>query len=164
MKTFTILTLFSMLSTGIQNNNSITNAPEQTASNVVHAFQARSIDEYRALLPSLSEFHQIMDANNRLYGSFLAEAKREFAIHYERDVLPFAKEAFDSALAEGNKRGIDWQKAEFVRVTKSETDGDQSPVRLDIVFKSEGKEHALRIENAFIWNGQWRITQFVRLL
>jgi hypothetical protein len=164
MKSFTILTLFSMLSTGIQNTNSVRNATEQAASNVVHAFQSRSVEAYRALLPSLSDFHHIMDENRGLYGEFLAEAKREFAIQYEREVIPSAQEAFNAVIAEGNKRGIDWQAVEFVRVTKSENEPAQRPIRLDIVFRSAEKEYTLRIENAFIWNDQWKVTQFVELI
>ena len=163
MKSFTILTLFSMLSTGFQNNVSFTNAPEETGSSVISALKKNSIEEYSALLPTLAEFHQIMDANDRLYGGFLSEAKNEFAIRYEQEIMPSVKAAFKSVIAEGSKRGINWQNVEFVRVKSGGTPGHENPVQLDIVFSERGKEYTLRIENAFIWQGQWRVTQFIEL-
>ena len=164
MKSFTILTLFSMLSTGFQNNVSFENAPEETGSNVISALKKSSIEEYSALLPTLSEFHQIMDANGKLYGGFLTEAKKEFAVRYEREVVPAVKIAFKAVIAEGNKRGINWQNIEFVRVNNGGTPGQENPVQLDIVFREKGKEYTLRIENAFIWHGQWRVTQLIELI
>ena len=164
MKPFTILTLFSMLSTGMQNNPSLTNSPEQIASKVIHALRTRSIEEYRAMLPTLSDFHQIMDANDKLYGGFLTEAKREFAARYVQELIPSVKEAFASVIAEGSKRGVDWQKIEFVRVKKVDLQGYENHAQLDIVFREEGKEYTLRIENAFVWRGQWKVTQFIELM
>lgn len=163
MKSFTILTLFSMLSTGFQNSVSFKNAPEETGSSVISAFKKSSIEEYSALLPTLSEFHQIMDANDKLYGGFLTEAKREFAVRYEQEIIKSVKASFKTVLAEGNKRGINWQNVEFVRV-KSGTPGKENPVQLDIVFREKEKEYTLRIANAFIWQGQWRVTQFIELI
>jgi hypothetical protein len=153
-----------MLSTGFQNNVSLTNAPEETGSIVIRALKKNSVEEYKALLPTLSEFHQIMDANDRLYGRFIKEAKREFAIQYEREVVPSVKAAFNSVIDEGNKRGINWQNVEFVRIKDGATPGHKNPVQLDIVFSERGKEYTLRIENAFIWQGQWRVTQYIELI
>jgi len=163
MKSFTILTLFSMLSTGFQNNVSLTNAPEETGSSVISALKKNSIEEYSSLLPTLSEFHQIMDANGRLYGGSLTEAKREFAIQYEREFIPSVNAAFKSVIAEGNKRGINWHNIEFVRIENAGSSDQEHPVQLDIVFREKGKEYTLRIENAFIWHDQWRVTQFITL-
>jgi hypothetical protein len=153
-----------MLSTGFQNNVSLTNAPEETGSSVISALKKNSIEEYCALLPTLSEFHQIMDANDRLYGGFLTEAKREFKIQYERELVPSVKEAFNAVLAEGNKRGINWHNIEFVRVENVGLSEQEHPVQLDIVFREKGKEYTLRVENAFVWHDQWRVTQFIALL
>jgi hypothetical protein len=164
MKSFTILTLLSMLSTGMQSNLSLTNSPEEIASNVIHALRTRSIKEYTAMLPTLSEFHQIMDANDKLYGGFLTEAKRDFAARYEQELIPSVKEAFTSVIAEGSKRGIDWQNIEFVRVKKLDLQGHENHAQLDVVFREKGKEYTLRIENAFIWRGQWKITQFIEFI
>ena len=152
-----------MLSTGFQNFVSLTNAPEETASSLISAFKKNSVEEYSALLPTLSEFHQIMDANDRLYGDYLTEAKREFAIRYEQEIMPSVKAAFKSVIAEGNKRGINWQNVEFVRVENDDSSGQENPAQLDIIFSERGKEHTLRIEKAFVWQGQWRVTQFIEL-
>ena len=164
MKPFTILTLFSMLSTGVQSNPSLTNSPEKIASNVIHALRTRSFEEYRALLPTLSEFHQIMDANDKLYGGFLTEAKREFATRYEQELIPSVRQAFTSVIAEGSTRGIDWKRVEFVRVETIELQGHENHAQLNIVFREKGKEYTLRIENAFAWRGEWKVTQFVELI
>jgi hypothetical protein len=164
MKSFTILTLFSMFSTGIQNNSALTNSPEKIASNVIHAFRTKSIEEYSAMFPTLSDFHQIMDANDKLYGGFLTEAKHEFTSRYEQELIPSMKEAFNSVIDEGTKRGIDWQKIEFARVHKVDLQGYENHAQLDIVFREEGNEYTLRIENAFIWHGEWKVTQFIQLI
>ena len=139
------------------------NAPEETGSNVIRALKKNSFEGYLALLPSLSEFHQVMDANEQFYGGFLTEAKSEFAIRYEQEVVPSLKAAFKSVMAEGNRRGINWQNVEFVGIRNGNTPGQENPVQLDIVFSERGKEYTLRIENAFIWQGQWRVTQFIEL-
>lgn len=164
MKSFTILTLFSMLSTGFQNYSSVTNAAEQTGSGVISALKKKSIEEYRALLPTLSEFHQIMDTNDGLYGGFLTEAKRDFAVQYEQEVLPSVRKSFSTVVAEGHKRGINWQNIEFVSVKKISTPGHENPVQLNIVFRENNKEYTLRIQNAFLWHGQWKVTQFIELV
>ncbi|HEY5917727.1 MAG TPA: hypothetical protein VIU13_10015, partial [Chryseolinea sp.] len=143
MKSFTFLTLFSMFSTGF--NNALIGTPERTALSVISAFKHNSIDEYSQMVPSLIEFHQIMDANDKLYGGFLTEAKREFAIRYERELIPSVRQAFTSVIAEGSKRGIDWQKIEFVRVETIELQGHENHAQLDIVFREKGKEYTLRI-------------------
>lgn len=164
MKSFTLLTLFSMLSTGFPGNTSLPNRPEQTGASVINAFRHRSIKEYSALLPTLAEFHQIMDSNEKLYGGFLTEAKREFTTHYERELIPSVKEAFDAVIADGTKRGIDWKNAEFVRVNTIEIQAEEKLAQLDIVFREKGKEYTIRVENAFIWRGEWRVTQFIELI
>jgi hypothetical protein len=164
MKSFTLLTLFSMLSTGMQSNPPMANSPEKIASNVIHALRTRSIEEYCAMLPTLPEFHQLMESNDKLYGGFLTEAKREFAIQYERELIPSVKEAFNSVIREANKRGIEWEHAELVRVEKIDLQGHENHAQLDIIFREDEKEYTLRIENAFIWRGQWKVTQFIELI
>jgi hypothetical protein len=163
MKSFTILTLFSILSSGFQSNATFTNAAEETGSNVLRAFRKSSVEEYCALLPSLSEFHQIMEENDKLYGGFLTEAKREFKIQYERELIPSVKEAFKNVLTEGSKRGINWHNIEFVRVENVGSSEQGHPTPFDIVFREKGKEYTLRIDNAFVWQDQWRVTQFIVL-
>jgi hypothetical protein len=104
-----------------------------------------------------------MEENNRLYRGFLTEAKREFKIQYERELIPSVKEAFNAVLTEGTKRGINWHNIEFVRVENDGSSEQGHPIQFDIVFREKGKEYTLRIENAFIWHGQWKVTQFIEL-
>lgn len=164
MKSFTLLTLFSMLSTGFQNNTSVSNHLAQTGYSVISSFKHGSVEEYCALMPSLSEFHQMMDSNDKLYGGFLEEAKREFSKEYNRELAPSVKEAFNSVIAAGHKHGIDWTNVEFVRVETIEIQAEEKLAQLDIVFRESGKEYKLRIENAFVWQGEWRVTQFIHLM
>ena len=164
MKSLTILTLFSMISTGIQNNDYVTNAPERAGSNVINALKKGSVEEYNSLLPSLSEFLQIMEINEKLYGGFLSEAKTEFTLLYQREVIPSAKVAFTAVVNEGIKRGIDWRNVEFVTVKTMAAPQHENPVRLDIVFREKGKEYTVRIENAFFWSGELKVAQFIELI
>src|SRR5688572_3163222 len=76
-------------------------ASEQTALNIVAALQHASCSEYAALFPSLTEFHQIMSENEALYGPFAKEARDEFAIDYERYLIPKVKESFSAILKAG---------------------------------------------------------------
>lgn len=164
MKSFTLLTLFSMLSTSFQNNVSFKNSLEETGSHVISAFKKSSIEEYSTMLPTLAEFYQIMDSNDGIYGEHVNEAKKEFADRYEREIVPSVKTAFKGVLAEGNKRGINWENIQFVRIENEGAVQPENPVELNIVFREGNKEYTLRIENAFIWQEQWRITQFIQLL
>lgn len=164
MKTFTILTLFSMISTGIQNNPYVSNPLEQTGSSVISALKKGSIEEYNALLPSLSDFLQIMDVNERLYGPSLSEAKTEFTFLYESEVIPSAEIAFKAVIAEGAKRGIDWRNIDFTMVKTTATPEQGNPVQMDIMFRENGNEYTVRIENAFVWRGEMKVTQFIKLI
>ena len=164
MKSFTILTLFTMITTGIQNTAYITNAPEQAGSSVINALRKISIEEYNALLPSLAEFLEIMDVNEKLYGHSLSEAKTEFTNVYEHEVIPSAKAAFNAVITEGVKRGIEWRNVEFVTVKTTAAGVNEKPIRLDIIFREKGKEYTLQIENTFVWRDELKVTQFIKLL
>jgi len=162
MKSITILTVLSMLSTSFQHNVPL-NSLEETGSHVISALRQASIEEYRSMLPTLAEFHQIMDSNSGLYGVHLTEAKKEFATRYQNEIVPSVNAAFKAVIVEGNKRGINWDNIQFVRIKDEATQQQEGPVQLEIVFSEGSKEYSLKIKNAFVWQGQWRVTQFIGL-
>jgi hypothetical protein len=153
------------LSSFTTNSTSGSKASEQTALRIVAALQHSSALEYSLLYPTLAEFHQIMSENEALYGLFAKEARDEFAIDYERYLMPKVKESFDSLIKEGRNKGIDWSKARYVSVAVEEdVTNVLTSVPFTIVVSAEGKEYKIRIEKALFINGSWRVSQFIKLV
>ena len=135
-------------------------AAERMATSVVTAFQHRSLQEYTALFPSVEAFHKIMEKNSSLYGANLEAAKEEFEMQYTKEVLPAFNQSFKSIIAQGIKEGIDWSTIKFVSVECNE----QSPAApATITFSSNGKEYRLEFEKTLLINGEWKVSQYVKL-
>ena len=135
-------------------------AAERMAVSVVTAFQHRSLQEYTALFPSVEAFHKIMEKNSAFYGSNLEEAKEEFDMQYTKEVLPALNQSFKSIIAQGIKEGIDWSTIKLVSVEFHE----QSPTApATITFSSNAKEYRLEFEKTLNVNGEWKISQYVKL-
>jgi hypothetical protein len=134
---------------------------ERMAHNVVTAFQHGSLEEYALLYPSVSYFHEIMEQNANFYGSNLEEAKKDFEVQYFRKLVPALNESFKSILAQGKKAGIEWQtiKLEGVEVEQ------EGPDRLCFVtFSSNGNQFRLAFEKTIFLNGEWKVTQYLKLI
>jgi hypothetical protein len=168
MKNTTLIlsVLIMTLSSFTPNSTSGSKASEQTALRIVAALQHSSAMEYAALYPTLAEFHQIMTENEAFYGMFAKEARDEFALDYERYLIPKAKESFHALIKEGRNKGIDWSKVRFVRVAVvEEEDADTfTSAPFTVVVSAEGKEYKIRIEKALFINGSWRVSQFIKLV
>ena len=162
--TLVLSVLVLTLSSFTDDSTSGSKASEQTALRIVAALQHSSALEYSALYPTLTEFHQIMSENEMLYGLFAKEARDEFAIDYERYLMPKVKESFNALIKEGRNKGIDWSKVRYVSVAvEEEVTNVLTSVPFTIVVSAEGKEYKIRIEKALFINGSWRVSQFIRL-
>ena len=89
----------------------------------------------------------------------------EFAGRYESKLLPEVKHSFDALVNEGKARGIDWSTIRYVGIElKVQPQHRFSPVPVTIVISSQGIEHRIRMERALVINGQWKVSQFVKLV
>jgi hypothetical protein len=148
--------------------SSFTQAPtasrttEETARNIITAIQHNSPDEYASLFPTITQFHELMKQNDKVYGPYSEEARYEFEVDYERYLLPKVKSAFQSLVTEGKQKGIDWKRAKFVRAdVVSRPSGSVVIGQVSVVFTVDSKEYTLRIDNALYLNGEWKVTQFL---
>ena len=168
MKTSIILsTLLSITMTSFTTNpqRPAEYTSDQMAVRVVTALQHSSAQEYAALFPSLQDFHQMMEENSLLYGDFLREAKEEFTVHYESDLIPSVKESFDQIIREGKKIGINWNTIQFKRIESGKViDQGIAATPVTIVFTAEGKEYKLAMEKALVLHAQWKVSQYLRLV
>jgi hypothetical protein len=138
---------------------------KEMAVQVMTALQHMSSQEYIALFPTLQEFHQMMEKNSPVYGGSLSAAKQEFATTYERHLITAVKESFDRIVREGNKKGIEWSTIRFERMESSEIVKQQfAQAQVVIVFNANGKTYRLCVEKALIMNGQWKVSQFIKLV
>ena len=137
---------------------------EETARNIITAIQHNSSDEYASLFPTIAEFHELMKQNDKVYGPYSEEARYEFEVDYERYLLPKVKSAFESVIAEGKQKGIDWKRAKFVKAdVVSHPSGAVTIGQVSVVFTVDSKEYILRIDNALYLNSEWKVTQFLTL-
>ena len=135
-------------------------AAERMATSVVAAFQHRSLQEYTTLFPSVEAFHKIMEMYSSFYGANLEEAKKEFEMQYTKEVLPALNQSFKTIIAQGTKEGIDWSTIKLVSVEFNE----ESPAApATITFSSNGKEYRLDFAKTLHMNGEWKVTQYVKL-
>lgn len=138
---------------------------EQMAERLVAALRQSSSKEFVSLFPTLSDFTAIMQESSEAYGSYLDDAKREFSSNYELYLIPEVKHSFETLIAEGEKRGIDWRSVRYVGIEIGAHSQQRfSPVPVTIVISSKGREHRIHIEKALVINGQWKVTQFVKFV
>ena len=139
------------------------NSSSALGDRIVRSFQNQSADEFITLLPTLDEFHELMENNLEIYGSSLEEAKKDFSIEYNEHIVGAAKGSFTEVLNEGANRGIDWTGISFV---KAEADGQATSFssELTITFRSGAKEYKFRLRPAIVIDNQWRVTQNLELL
>jgi hypothetical protein len=137
---------------------------EETARNIITAFQHASPEEFALLFPTISEFHELMKQNDAIYGPYSEEARYEFEVDYERYLLPKVRSAFASVITQGKQKGIDWKRARFVKVeVVSRPSNAVTLGQISLVFAVDSEEYTLHIDNAFYLNGQWKVTQFLTL-
>lgn len=117
------------------------------------------------MFPSLEDFNDMMKESSEIYGSYLPDAQREFAINYEHKLVPTVEHAFDVLIDEGRSKGIDWNNIRYIATQQKEEPKNRfSPVPVTIVFSSNGVEHRIFIERALVIHGQWKVSQFITLI
>ena len=138
---------------------------EQMAEHIVSALQHSSAKEYSTMFPSLEDFNDMMKESSEIYGTYLADAQREFANNYEHKLIPTVEHAFELLIEEGRSKGIEWNNIRYIGTEQREQPQHKfSPVPVTIVFSSNGVEHKIYIERALVINGQWKASQFIKLV
>ena len=138
---------------------------EQMAEHIVSALQHSSAKEYSTMFPSLEDFNDMMKESSEIYGTYLADAQREFANNYEHKLIPTVEHAFELLIEEGRSKGIEWNNIRYIGTEQREQPQHKfSPVPVTIVFSSNGVEHKIYIERALVINGQWKVSQFIKLV
>ena len=138
---------------------------EQMAEHIVSALQHSSAKEYSTMFPSLEDFNDMMKESSEIYGTYLADAQREFANNYEHKLIPTVEHAFELLIEEGRSKGIEWTNIRYIGTEQREQPQHKfSPVPVTIVFSSNGVEHKIYIERALVINGQWKVSQFIKLV
>jgi hypothetical protein len=167
--TLTALTLF--LSAFTTNNTMVTEkkkritTSEQMAERIVSALQHSSAKEYASMFPSLEDFNDMMKESSEIYGTYLADAQRDFAINYQHKLIPTVEHAFDLLIDEGRSKGIDWNTIRYVGTEQEEQPRHRfSPIPVTVVFSSNDVEYRIYIERALVVNGQWKVSQFIKLI
>lgn len=166
MKTkFILLTFLTITMTSFEIKPKRIDAAETLASAIVDALQNTSVQAYRALLPAVEEFHQVMEENAMTYNGHIAEAKTEFEIDYINKVFPELNRSFTSVISEGKRAGIQWSKISLVAVEAGEDrQASFSAVPMTIVLSSNGKEFRVQLEKVLILNGKWKVSQYIKLI
>jgi hypothetical protein len=140
-------------------------AEEQFALRVITSFQLSSSAEYAALFPSLETFQRLMQENTAWYGRNIAAAQEDFAKQYRLRILPAVHESFEEVIRKGKEHKINWDQIEFIRIELSSKPSQTiSVVPFNIVFSSGNKEYRIQIERALYVNGEWKTSQFVKLV
>ncbi len=170
-KTIITIAALSLMLTAFRTNTEETKSKqriasgEQMAQRITMALNDSSVEAFAGLFPTLPEFKDVMAKNSSIYGVHLTEAQRDFAKHYENELLPALKNSFGDLLREGREKGIDWSTARYVGVELEEQPRARfSTVPVIIVIASNGKEYRIMIEKALVIDGQWKVSQFVRLV
>ena len=105
MKTTIILITVALLTTAASPISTVPeNASQHLAEQIVEALRKGSAEDYAALFPTIAEFHAIMDKNSSVYGEYLTEAKEEFAVRYENEILPKVKKSFFAFLKKETRK------------------------------------------------------------
>ncbi len=165
MKTTIFLVTVALLTTAALPISTVSeNASDHLAQHIVAALKKGSAEDYAKLLPTLAEFHDVMDNNSSVYGEYLTDAKEEFAARYENKIIPAAKKSFTSVLEEGARRGINWSQIKLEKVECVTSAKDLKPVPFTIVFSSNGKEYRIAIDKAFIMHDVWKVSSEISLI
>ena len=160
------LSLTAFVSNPMVTEKTITTATsEQMAERVVSALRESSSERYAGLFPTVSDFHAVMEESAEIYGSSLQDAQSEFERTYNANLVPAVKASFESLLERGKEKGIDWKSIRYVGIELIENTSERfGAVPVTIVFASAGKEYRIKMDRAMVLNGQWKVSQFLKLV
>ena len=136
-------------------------AAERMVLNVVSAFRNSSLEEYASLYPSVSSFHEVMEKNSEFYGTNLEDAKRDFEEQYFRKLVPALNRSFKSVLDQGKKSGIDWLTIKLEKVSLQQSGTNSQCI---LTFSSNGEQFQLAFEKTLFIKGEWKVTQYLKLI
>ena len=137
---------------------------DQMGERVVAAFKKSSSAEYAALFPSSSDFTGMMKESSEIYGTYISAAQHEFVQNYKTKLVPAVRKAFEAAIKQGQEQGIDWSNVHYVGTEiEGQPSNRFSPVPVTIRFTSNGIEHKLIIEKVLVMNGNWNVSQYIKL-
>lgn len=140
-------------------------ASQEMAIQLIKAIQTNSANVYIQLIPSLDDFNKVMVENSFVYGNNLKEAQLEFAHDYTFKFIPAAKKSFEDLIAEGIRRGIDWENISLISWETSDViEEGFNPAVFAIAIEAQNKIFRIEIEKAFYWQGQWKVSQFIKLV
>lgn len=140
-------------------------ASQEMATQLIKALQSGSVDAYVQLVPSLADFKKVMEENSALYGNNLIAAQQAFEHDYTATLLPAVRNSFEEVMAEGKRRGIDWKQVSLVSwETIDPIEQGLSPAAFVIAIEAQNKIYRIEIEKAFYWQGQWKASQFIKLV
>ncbi len=160
---FTIIILLTM--TSFTQESATLVSSHEVAARVVEALRKSSADQYMTLIPTLSDFDRIMEENGTFYGNYLEDARAEFAGFYVSELLPSARESFESILSEGDEQGIAWSEVHYEGVEVSHAGKESMAASaLTILFSSEGKQYRLQMDDALVIHGNWNASHKLRIL
>ena len=166
MKT-TIIVTITLIMTTITSFTLYNTEPDTKYSvgqQIVSALQHRSVSEYTALFPKLSDFHVLMMKNAELYGTNLSEAAREFEKEYDGHLYPEFEKSFERILREGHAQGIDWRTIRLISVEIPEPgETDFAAVPMTVRFNAKGVNYRLKVDKVLIIDGKWKVSQHINL-
>lgn len=141
------------------------NASQELATQLIKALQSGSADAYLLLIPSLADFKKVMEENSAFYGNNLIAAQQAFARDYSATLIPAVRNSFEGLIAEGKRRGINWKQVSLVSwETNNAIEQGLSPAIFVIAIEAQNKIYRIEIEKAFYWQGQWKASQFIKLV
>lgn len=143
----------------------VSTSAEQIGIKALAALKHASPTEYASLYPTLADFYKMMDEHAAIYGNSLIDAKNEFAITYAKKIIPAMDESFDRIWREGHDLGIDWAASKYLRVEQDNIPkGKFGSTTLTIVFSANKKEYRIVVEKALVMEGQWKVSQYARII
>lgn len=169
MKSYHFLTLITMTLVSFTTNPSRkavnANASQELATQLIKALKSGSVDSYLLLIPSLADFRRVMEENSALYGNNLNAAQQAFAHDYSATFIPAVRNSFEGLLLEGKRRGIDWKQVSLVSwETNDANEQGLRPAVFVIAIEAQNKIYRIEIEKTFYLQGQWKASQFIKLV
>ena len=164
MKTTILLSVLMITMTSFELRHSEIDSKQKLGLQMIDALRHPTSDAFSSAIPTLEEFHRLMDRNQSLYGENLQVAKSAFEQQYHGSLLPAIRRSFKDLISQGKKAGIDWNTIRLVSVDiEEDPTADFDVLPLTIVFTSKKKQYRINIDRALVIEGRWRISQFIKL-
>lgn len=134
-------------------------AAQRLAEKLISTLQRDNAD-YLTLCATSEMFTDLMANSAELYGGHVTEAKRDFVMRYENNVLPAIRDMVRSIRDDGKRKGIDWKNVKISKVSLNEENGYHLTLQLD----SNGTAFRIVLEKILLFDGEFKITQYGELI